>query len=337
MSADRKTPTGSEQRVARSQQDQAGPEPQHSAQTRLGSRRAEICTTEALDACTSHGKSSRPLRVHKEERFDLQGVWPQRPCPRLIPRLFCLASVAFAAACSGSFQNLPAQHLPRALDAQIYLETEQPLDKKSGAVQLHKLSGILIHIGSSQVPAYSHVMVVRTRDTKQHALYFKIPDNLVLPLEQGGRIELHYKARWDSKTRQARRSVVIRDGRNDIKVLFQEQHLLEDALLPDGLQITPGKRISYTESGRFTRFCTARVEHRAIRLTHGDASQTLLPGERTIFRVGTQKYVVVAVDNSATVQSDCPDFSINRYSWFAIKSRLPGRRSWPYHEVLKGP
>ena len=207
--------------------------------------------------------------------------------------------------------------MPIAISARVKLANDPRLDKKRGTVRRRTLRGTAIDIRRGSAAPFPYRMVLQTRTGEREAIFLSLDKGVPFPVKTGELVVIHYFSQWDIEFGISRRALVILDKKEQIRLIFQDTGLLPASMLPQGLEVSGGTEVVYTEAGRLAKLCYTVVEHRQLKV----GPRLLAPGERTRLQLDGSAFEIVAADNMRTIRSECPDYRPMRLAWFAV--RLP--------------
>ncbi len=227
--------------------------------------------------------------------------------------------VLVLAGCAGRNVQLADEWLPIALTARVKLAGEPTLDRESGKTIELRIKGTAVDVRRGPRSPRPYRLVVKTSDNTHHVFFAALADDAPFPVTPGETVSIQYAARWDKKAGVSRRALVVRDGRDRIVLVFQDNGLLDQRLLPKGLDLQKGRDVVYTEAGRRARLCLVVIEHRKLELLAGGAKSKMRPGERRLVTVEGTTWLVAAVDNAITIKGECGGYQPDRLAWFAVR------------------
>lgn len=223
--------------------------------------------------------------------------------------------------CSASDDGLRRIDLPVALQSRVLLTSEPELDREHGAPVEVEFDGEIYEVRRRSRPPHHYQLWIDASDGTRERLFLSLSDETPIPLVAADQVRVLYRARWDTTAGVARRAVSIRDAAGELLVAFHDSDLLDDKAVPQGIEVHPDGRLVYTEAGRLVRLCYTVLQHRQLKLVAPEGSTAMQPGQHERVELGDRRWLVVAVDNAATLKADCPDYKPDRFSWFVV--RLP--------------
>ena len=221
-------------------------------------------------------------------------------------------------ACSASHVAREQPFQPRAPDIRLAIQpsTAPPKDK---AVHRSHLEGIVLSIQNDAPRPYSQRVVLKLASAAHVSLLLRLPKEVELPFRSGERLNIESAQQWDEKANVFRRATLVRDGKREIRLIFQVNQLLSNDSLPEGFRIHRGTKVVYTESARIKDLCFAITEHRTLHVDVQDSRAELKPGHSLKMPLGDGSFLVWAIDNRQTQHTTCENYGDDVMSWLAVR------------------
>ena len=221
-------------------------------------------------------------------------------------------------ACSASKVARDQPFQPRAPDIRLAIQptAAAPKDK---AVHRSHLDGIVLSIQNDAPAPYSLHVVLKLASDAQVSLFFRLPKDIGLPFQSGERLRIESAQQWDEKANVYRRAMLVRDGKREIRLIFQVNRLLPNESLPRRLKVKRGTTVVYTESARIKDLCVAITEHRTLRVDAQDSRADLKPGHNLQMTLEEGSFVFWAIDNRQTQHTTCENYGDDVMSWLAVR------------------
>jgi len=147
----------------------------------------------------------------------------------------------------------------------------------------------------------------------------RLPTDMEPPFRSGERLIIESAQQWDEKANVFRQAALIRDGKREIRLIFQVNQLLLNESLPQELLVNRGSKVVYTESVRIKDLCVAVTEHRTLRVDAQDSRVDIKPGHRLQITLPEGPFLLWAIDNRQTQHTTCENYSDDVMSWIAVR------------------